>query len=79
MICDLCGQKHAQIRKAARTYGKGKRLMVIENVPVVTCPDCGDNYLTAETLHAIERIRMRRKRIAQDRPVAAARFGKAVA
>lgn len=79
MTCDLCGQKHARIRKVARTYGKGKRLMVIENVPVVTCPDCGESYVTAETLHAIEQIRMQRKRVAQDRPVAVAKFGKAVA
>jgi NMD protein affecting ribosome stability and mRNA decay len=53
--------------------------MVIENVPVVTCPDCGESYVTAETLHAIEQIRMQRKRVAQDRPVAVAKFGKAVA
>jgi len=79
MTCDLCGKKHARTRKVARTYGKGRRLMVIENVPVVTCPDCGESYVTAETLHAIERIRMQRKRVAHHRPVAVAKFGQAVA
>lgn len=79
MTCDLCGKKHARTRKVARTYGKGKQLMVIENVPVVTCPDCGESYVTADTLHAIERIRMQRKRVAHHRSVAVAQFGKAVA
>ena len=79
MTCDLCGKKRARPRKVARTYGKGKQLMVIENVPVVTCPDCGESYVTAETLHAIERIRTQRKRVAHRRSVAVAQFGKAVA
>jgi hypothetical protein len=30
-------------------------LLVIENVPVTSCPNCGESYLTAETLHEIER------------------------
>jgi hypothetical protein len=53
--------------------------MVIENVPVVTCPDCGESYVTADTLHAIEQIKMERKRVAHHRSIAVAKFGKAVA
>ena len=25
-------------------------LLVVENVPVVACPNCGESYMTAETL-----------------------------
>ena len=30
---------------------KKEDLLVIESIPVVSCPNCGENYLTAETLH----------------------------
>jgi YgiT-type zinc finger domain-containing protein len=56
MTCDICGREGARVRHVARSYGKGTILLVIENVPVVSCPHCGESYLTAETLHEIERI-----------------------
>ncbi|WP_442948121.1 YgiT-type zinc finger protein [Nostoc sp.] len=30
-----------------------KDLLVIKNIPVITCADCGETYLTAETLQKI--------------------------
>jgi YgiT-type zinc finger domain-containing protein len=74
MICDMCGKEGANIRKMTRTYGKGKDLLVIENVPVVSCPECGEGYLTAETLHEIERIKVLRKSFAVERSVEVANF-----
>ena len=74
MTCDICGKDRARIRKVTRTYGRGKRLLVIENVPVVTCPHCGESYLEANTLHEIDHIKLRRKRFALERPVAVANF-----
>ena len=58
-----------RMRKVVRTYGKGKDLLVIENIPVVSCPHCGESYLTAETLHEIERLKLHRKSLAVKRPV----------
>jgi YgiT-type zinc finger domain-containing protein len=69
MICDICGRKGVRIRKVSRTYGKGKNLLVIENIPIVSCPYCGESYLTAETLHEIERLKLHRKSLAVERPV----------
>jgi YgiT-type zinc finger domain-containing protein len=74
MICDICGQEEARIRRIARSYGKGEQLLVIENVPVVGCPHCGESYLTAETLHEIERIKLHRQSFAIERPAAVAAF-----
>ncbi len=74
MICDICGKSNARIRRVARSYGKGKELLVIENVPIVSCPDCGESYLTAETLYEIERIKLHRKSFAVERPVSVANF-----
>jgi YgiT-type zinc finger domain-containing protein len=74
MICDSCGQKGARIRKVSRTYGKGKNLLVIENIPAVICPHCGETYLTADTLHEIERLKLHQKSLAVERPVKVVAF-----
>jgi YgiT-type zinc finger domain-containing protein len=74
MICDICGKSGARIRHVTRIYGKGTDLLVIENIPLVTCPHCGESYFTAETLHEIERIKLHRKSFAQERRVAVASF-----
>ena len=74
LICDICGKRGAQIRHVTRSYGKGANLLVIENVPVVVCPHCGESYLTAETLHEIERIKLHRRSFAKPRNVAVASF-----
>ena len=74
MVCDICGKEGARIRKVAKTYGKGKDILVIENVPVVTCPHCGESYLEAETLHEIERIKLHKKSFAVIREVPVANF-----
>ena len=74
MICDICGKSGARIRRIARTYGKGKGIFVIENVPVITCPHCGESYLEAKTLHEIERIKLHKKSLAIKRPVPVAVF-----
>ncbi len=74
MVCDICGKRGARVRRVSRSYGKGEGLLVIENVPVVSCPHCGETYLTAETLHEIERIKLHRQSFASKRRVAVADF-----
>lgn len=74
MVCDNCGKRGARVRHVSRSYGKGDSLLVIENVPVITCCYCGESYLTAETLHELERIKLHRKSFAPKRRVAVATF-----
>lgn len=74
MVCDICGKEGTRVRHVARSYGKGKSLLVIENVPVVSCPSCGESYLTAETLHEIQRIRTHHESLAVERAVPVAVF-----
>lgn len=69
IICDWCGRKGTRVRRVARTYGKGRDLLVVENVPVVSCPHCGESYLTADTLHEIERLKHHRRGLAVKRHV----------
>ena len=74
MVCDMCGKEGARICRVTRSYGRGEDLLVIEHIPLVSCPHCGERYFTAETLHEIERIKLHRQSFAIKRPVAVADF-----
>jgi len=73
-ICENCGKDGARIIHVSRSYGKGSALLVIENVPVVSCPHCGESYLTAATLREIDNIKRNRAKVASTRPVPVAAF-----
>ena len=75
MVCDICGKAEGRAHRVSRSYGKGADLLVIEDIPLVSCPNCGESYLTAETLLEIERIKLHRKNWAKARQVAVAIFG----
>lgn len=79
MRCDVCGKEGARIRRVTRAYGRGRQELLIRNVPVVTCPRCGESYLTAETLYEIERIKLHRHNLAERRQVEVAEFVRAPA
>ena len=74
LVCENCGKLGARIRKVAETFGKSRDLLLIENIPLVVCPSCGERYFTADTLHEIERIKLHRKHLAQARPILVAKF-----
>jgi YgiT-type zinc finger domain-containing protein len=68
IVPEIFNKAGGEIRRASRSYGKGDNFLVIENVPVVSCPHCGESYLTAAVLHEIERIKSHRRAMAQERP-----------
>ena len=69
MICDICGKNGATTKHVTRSFGKKKNLLIIEDIPVLSCPSCGESYMLAETMHEIERIKMHRHDFAEKRPV----------
>lgn len=73
-VCDICGQKGATPRRVTRSYGSGRSLLVIENVPVISCPHCGETYLDADTMHELERLKIHRRSLASKRPVPVVAF-----
>ena len=70
MICDICGKSGVQVGCVSRSYGHGDDLFVVENVPNISCPRCGESYLTAETLLELERIKLHGQEWARERSVA---------
>lgn len=74
MKCDNCGKEGARAQKVSRTYGKEKDLILIENIPVIDCPNCGQSYMTADTLHEIQRIKLHRRSFTHKRTVRSAEF-----
>ena len=73
-LCDICGKGVAKIIHVTKSYGSGDDLLVIENVPVISCPACGESYLTAATLREIDNIKRNRNKIATSRRVPVAVF-----
>ncbi len=74
MTCDVCEKEGARQRYLTRSYGKGESLLVIEDVPVICCPHCGERYLTAQTLDQIEHIKRSPENLATKRLVEVAVF-----
>ena len=74
MVCNLCGKKGARRRLVTRTYGKGEDLLVIQNIPATSCPNCGESYFSAETLREVECIRAHREHFGEKRSVQVADF-----
>ena len=73
-MCDACGRSGVAHRFVTRSFGHGSSLMVIENIPLVSCPHCGQSYFTARTLHEIERLKALRGSVAVVRAVPVAAY-----
>ncbi|HLX63983.1 MAG TPA: type II toxin-antitoxin system MqsA family antitoxin [Planctomycetota bacterium] len=74
LVCQNCGRTGARLRNVTRNYGKGGNLLIVENVPVVTCPHCGESYMTAATAREIARIKSHRSSLAIRRKVSVAAY-----
>jgi YgiT-type zinc finger domain-containing protein len=74
MQCEVCGKKAAVVHKLNRAYGSGNDVLIIEKVPVISCRACGESYMTAETMHEIERLKLHRNELAEVRKVKSIKF-----
>ena len=74
LVCDTCGVPGVRVLHLSKSYGEGNDLLVIEHVPLVSCPACRASYLTAATLREIESIKRNRSEVAPERPVPVAVF-----
>lgn len=61
-------------RSVTRTLGKGKDMIIVEGVPVISCPHCGESYLTLETVRGLERAKRVGRKKATKREVGVVTF-----
>jgi YgiT-type zinc finger domain-containing protein len=69
--CPVCGER-AEIKRIAKAFGRGNSLLVIEDIPMIVCRACHEQYITSETLHEIEKLRERQQH--QSRMIDVERF-----
>ena len=74
IICANCGVKAAHLVKRPQVLGRGTKMMLVDNVPVIACRNCGENYMTSETMHRLDKIRMKQKVESAERKIAVAEF-----
>jgi len=77
MRCDVCGAETARARHVTRSFGRGDRLLVIENIRSVFCGRCGERYFTAAIMREIERLKQSRGDRMRRRAVPIVVFGAA--
>lgn len=65
--CNICGRNGAKVKHVSRTYGKADEMVVIDGVPVVVCPNCGESYITAETMQEVERLKLHKRNMGSKR------------
>lgn len=72
IVCDICGVQSARVVKRPQVLGRGERMMLVDNVPVISCKNCGESYMTSDTMHKLDEIRVKQKSI--KRKIAVAEF-----
>lgn len=65
-VCDICGVKSARTVKRPQVLGRGSRMILVDNVPVIACKNCGESYMTSlnsssATMHKLDDIRAKQK------------------
>jgi YgiT-type zinc finger domain-containing protein len=74
IVCDNCGAKAARVIKRPQILGRGEQMMLVDNVPVIACRNCSENYMTSETMHQLDDLRSKKKTSSAARKVTVAEF-----
>ena len=73
----MCGREGVLVRRVTRSFGKGEQLLVIEDIPHLFCPRCGERYFTAATMREIENLKRIKASSARRRSIPIVPFGAA--
>ncbi len=74
LICDICGKQKARLVKRPQVFGRGKDMLLVDNVPVIACKNCGESYMTSTTMHTLDSIRSRQQGKESKRKIGVAEF-----
>ena len=55
--CGVCGAMKAYPITLSKVFGRGEKAVLIEAIPAFNCLHCNQQYIEAETMDAIDKIR----------------------
>jgi YgiT-type zinc finger domain-containing protein len=64
----------ARLVRRPQLVGKGEHLVMVNNVPMFSCRNCGHTYITAEVARMLDQIRLHPKRYAKTKAISVAEF-----
>lgn len=57
ITCSLCGQPTAREVRRTKIVGKGEHQVIVENVPMISCRNCGHDYFSLAVAKMLDHIR----------------------
>lgn len=57
-----------------KVFGKGRKMIVIENIPFISCQNCGQTYITRDVMLRLDEIRTHSDTMTVPREVAYAKI-----
>jgi len=73
-ICSFCGEKTAHEVLRSRSFGRGRKLVIIEDIPTMECGNCQEIYFTGETLKILDVLLSDPAQITEFKKVPVAKF-----
>lgn len=74
LTCSICGAHTARLVRRPQLVGKGANLVIVENVPMYSCRNCGHTYLTIEVARMLDQFRLHPDRGTEIREIPVAEF-----
>lgn len=69
MICFQCNTDNASVLLHDRVYREDNEILIVEQVPSISCRKCGQIFYNTKTLTHLERIQANKEKLASDRTV----------
>ena len=72
--CGVCGEAKASPIIISKVFGRGEKEVLIEDIPAFNCLHCNHQYIEAETMDAIDKIRQNPHLYTHKRAIEAAKL-----
>jgi YgiT-type zinc finger domain-containing protein len=74
LTCSICGAQTARSVRRPQLVGKGDNLVMVNNVPMYSCRNCGHTYFTVEVARMLDQIRLHPDQYTETRAIPVAEF-----
>jgi YgiT-type zinc finger domain-containing protein len=56
-VCSLCGDGELRETRVRSAFWEGERLVVVEDIPALVCPSCGEQFFDDSTAIRLDLLR----------------------